>query len=84
MKTEILQVLKVSKAKLYKVMMIVDVSLCTGPRLLAISYPNGIIVNIAKIDALPSYKDMIFRLSLSSSEHLHYRPLTGTEILSIS
>ncbi|KAL2060153.1 hypothetical protein VTL71DRAFT_9975 [Oculimacula yallundae] len=37
----------------------------------AISYPNGTVVNVAKIDALPSYREMFSRLSLHSSEHLH-------------
>ncbi|KAI9785905.1 MAG: hypothetical protein M1839_008171 [Geoglossum umbratile] len=37
----------------------------------AISYPNGTIVNVAKIDASSSYQEMMSRLSLDSSRHLH-------------
>ncbi|KAH9220865.1 hypothetical protein DL95DRAFT_478168 [Leptodontidium sp. 2 PMI_412] len=36
-----------------------------------ISYKNGTILNIAKIDASSAYNNMISRLSLKSSKHLH-------------
>lgn len=41
-------------------------------RTVAISYPNGTIVNVAKIDASSSYQEILSRLSLDSSRHLQY------------
>ena len=41
-------------------------------RTAAISYPNGTIVNVAKIDASASYQEVLTRLSLGSSRHLQY------------
>lgn len=52
-------------------------------RTAVISYPNRTIVNIAKIDALPSYRDMMSRLSIRSSEHLQYQRLEYITFLSI-
>ncbi|PVH72389.1 hypothetical protein DL98DRAFT_596039 [Cadophora sp. DSE1049] len=35
------------------------------------SYPNGTVLDIAKVDGSPSYNEMMFQLSLPSSQHPH-------------
>ncbi|KAI1178098.1 hypothetical protein F4777DRAFT_539425 [Nemania sp. FL0916] len=37
----------------------------------AVSYPNGSIRTIARVEGDEAYREMMFRLSLSSSEHIH-------------
>lgn len=42
---------------------------------MSLSFPNGTIINVAKVEGPPAYKEVMARLSLQSSEHLQYARL---------